>query len=795
LIKASEITVIIINKFYCNFRDVFYYQSNIESNTIIQDDSIYINYSFAKLISIDVSIDGDETNVNFILRPKKTYDYLEDFSDKIYYSAGAYYKDAGFTELLNLKIRNEFFPFLLVNDDSQGIRGKVTSDLKNLDDIDLINLGEDLDGDGYVDITPVNPPILNQNTITCSVNSPGYADVVYNGLPYSYEDPQICGTPSVTNGNPIAVIRRDNQSNLNLYKNFTALTSETVTVYANNFQYIKYVTLVNNSIAYTNFLNNGSLATSTVKFSSQVLDLSKYYSIEEDGDGYISGITFRFVVYKASETEAGALTYDLTIPVTISIPDIISASYSADDNSQLELVSNYAKKIEYYLKEDSAKLEVEIDQNTPADGLNQKTIIGIDYTSKSITANAYGFFYDFDGGPRAPYKSADFNQPINFDIKIQSFALQLKNGSPLFSFRTFYDSSDTAITNLVKAPCLDSSFDNYRTYLNYTDAYDVIFAFVFTLATGFKSLFFQIGEGTDKEQITNLGSITISRSELFKRADIDGNVKLTLWLDNKIPFIIPFQFLNFSADLPDVAYVSAPTITGASKIRASFNFEYEYADSVTYSILDQDNSVVYGPVTLPKKSYAELYALFDSGSTVSENITTDEFEIQPSVTSLKVQVTASNLKSTVPFDPQSDSLQSSATSLPQQLNSQTPAEVKFYYDELMSVENTTYISRGVLYYAFLQLKDVNGADILPANYGSYISTNPPPEFKAVESDDKNVDIDLNGVSVTKVNDYLYSFKISPLSPFNDSAFVLDITYSPIIGIPTRDDRIGGAINS
>jgi len=795
-IKASEITVIIINKFYCNFRDVVYWQSNIESNTIIQDDSIYINYSFAKLISIDVSIGGDETNVNFILRPEKTYDYLEDFSDKIYYSAGAYYKDEGFTELLNLKIRNEFFPFLLVNNDSQGIRGKVTSDLKNLDDLDLISLGEDLDGDGYVDITPVDPPILNQNTITCSVNSPGYADVVYNGLPYSYEDSQICPAPpaiAVTNGNPIAVIRRDNQSNLDLYKDFTALTSETATIYANNFRYIKYVTLVSNSIVYTAFKDNGSLATSTVKFTNEILNLNNYYSIEEDGGGYISGITFRFVVYKASETEAGALTYDLTIPVTISIPDIVSASYSADDNSQLELVSNYAKKIEYYLKEGSAKLEVEIDQNTPADGLSQKTIVGIDYTSKSITANAYGFFYDFDGGPRAPYKSADFNQPINFDIKIQSFALQLKNGSPLFTFRTFYDSSDTAITNLVKAPCLDSSFDNYRTYLNYKDAYDVIFVFVFTLATGFKSLFFQIGEGDDRKQITTLGSVTISRSELFKRADIDGNVKLTVWLDNKIPFKIPFQFLNFSTIPPDVTYVSAPTITGASKIRAFFNFQYTRADLVSYSILDQDNSVVYGPVTLPKKSYAELYVLFDSGSTVSENIKTDEFEIQPSVTSLKVKVTASNLKSTVPFDPQSDSLQSSATSLPQQLNSQTPAQVKFYYDELMSVENTTYISRGVTYYAFLQLKDVNGANILPANYGSYISTNPSPEFKAVESQDLNND--LNGVSVTEINDYLHSFKIDPSSPFNDSAFVLDITYSPIIGIPTRDDRIGGAINS
>ena len=105
----------------------------------------------------------------------------------------------------------------------------------------------------------------------------------------------------------------------------------------------------------------------------------------------------------------------------------------------------------------------------------------------------------------------------------------------------------------------------------------------------------------------------------------------------------------------------------------------------------------------------------------------------------------------------------------------------------------TYISRGVTYYAFLQLKDVNGTDILPANYGNYISTNPSPEFKAIESQDLNED--LNGVSVTKINDYLYSFKISPSSPFNDSAFVLDITYSPIIAIPIKEDSIGGATNS
>jgi hypothetical protein len=95
----------------------------------------------------------------------------------------------------------------------------------------------------------------------------------------------------------------------------------------------------------------------------------------------------------------------------------------------------------------------------------------------------------------------------------------------------------------------------------------------------------------------------------------------------------------------------------------------------------------------------------------------------------------------------------------------------------------------------LQLKDVDGNDIDPANYGSYISLNPPPKFEAVESEDANED--LTGVSVTKINnnDYLYSFKIDPSSPFNDSAFVLDITYSPIVGIPIKEDGVGGITNN
>ena len=780
-IRAFELSIVIINKFYCNFRNVFYDQYGIEHYVTMRDDSIYINFSFAKLVSVEVTIGTSIQIIDFIIKSEKTYDYLEDFSSEIFYSAGSYYLDAAFTQLANLKVREEFFPFLLINDDSQGIKGKVASD--------FTSLGEDLNPNEYVNITQVNPPVINQNIITCSVNSPGYADVVYGGKPYPYEDTQICGNSPVVNGNPIAVIRRDGQFNLDLYKSFAALTSETVSIYANNFRYIKYVTLVSNSTAYTAFKDNGSIATSTVKFSNEILNLNNYYSIEEDSDGYISGITFRFVVCKSSETESGALFYNLTIPVNVYIPEIISASYNAD-GSKLILVSNYATTIKYYLGEDSENLQT-ISVTDSANGLTQRTLIDINASSKNIAANAYSFFFDFNGGARAPYKSMDFNQSINFEFIITSLDLEIKSGSPLVT-RTFYDSGGTAITNLINTPCYTTSFGNYTMYIDYVSAYNIYFYFDFTLDAGSESLYFKIGEGSDSNKLTSLYPVSIAKDKLFERLDSNGNIKLILLLNNKTPFEIPFQFLNFSTNAPQVTSVSSPVVAGASEMSVSFNFNYRYADLISYSILDQDNSVVYGPVTLLRKNYTELFNLFYSGSTISENIKTDKFNIQPTVISLKVKVTAGNLNSS--FNLAEVSLQSSSTSLPQQLNQQTPAEVKFYSDQAMGPgTEITYISRGVTYYAFLQLKDVDGADILPANYGSYISLNPSPKFEAVESQDAN--LDLTGVSVTKINDYLYSFKISASSPFNDSAFVLDITYSPIVGIPIRENRVGSITNS
>jgi hypothetical protein len=116
------------------------------------------------------------------------------------------------------------------------------------------------------------------------------------------------------------------------------------------------------------------------------------------------------------------------------------------------------------------------------------------------------------------------------------------------------------------------------------------------------------------------------------------------------------------------------------------------------------------------------------------------------------------------------------------LNRETPAEILFFSDQAMTTAVST-INKDILYYAFLQLYDVGGNAINSANYGNYISTNPPPTFVMIESNGDNVD--LEGVILNKINDYLYSFKIPTNSSFNDEAFVIDALYLPIIDLSQK----------
>ena len=154
--------------------------------------------------------------------------------------------------------------------------------------------------------------------------------------------------------------------------------------------------------------------------------------------------------------------------------------------------------------------------------------------------------------------------------------------------------------------------------------------------------------------------------------------------------------------------------------------------------------------------------------------------------SISINVKASVIKGTgspISFSQEIVSLDSTAFSMPKKLNEKTPAKIKFYSDQAMGPgTEVSFISKGVTYYAFLQLIDFDGSDVLVGDYADYISTNPAPKFTPIDiiESDQDVNNDLIGVSVIRINDYLYSFNISAQSGFDDSSFVLGVTYSPIL---------------
>ena len=280
---------------------------------------------------------------------------------------------------------------------------------------------------------------------------------------------------------------------------------------------------------------------------------------------------------------------------------------------------------------------------------------------------------------------------------------------------------------------------------------------------------------------SGVGSV-ISKLNLFKLAKLDGSVNITFSLDGRIQYVLPFKFKNFSSNSPACDPISAPDIVlRNTEASAEFSFSYRYSDIVLYSILDNNSNVLYGPIQIIEPYSASLVSYFTSGTTKSRSIKVSNFPVLDNSISIKIRVTVKNTNSSrEEVEVTVDS--STFTDIPQKLSRTTPAEILFYSDQAMSNPVET-INKNIVYYAFFQLYDVDNVAINTANYGNYISTNPPPRFVLVESTDNN--IDLEGVTLTRINDYLYSFKIPVDGPFNDEAFVLDVLYLPIIDLDQK----------
>lgn len=789
--------VVVINKYYYRFDGVegftktYNFDDSFDVNSDGLDKTLYIEYSYGKLLIMDrKDANGDSAGIfKGCLQSPISYKYIEKFDNAIEIDSGYFYKKNQLDEdsITPVFVEN-FFPFPFINTKTnERIKGNFVWEDEN--SIELTTIPFTAPDDLFVCADSQEPPPPTVfDLIKCSSNIgyENYVEVYQNASTplLTLQDFQICGDPNATY---IALILRKNNGVPSFFSDFTALTSESVKIYAYNFRYIKYTVKNGQAESYEAFIDNGSVASTTTILDNQVLDLSKYLSLKDD-NGLVVAITFKFLIYASSESENNF--YFLDIPINVPLPSVSDVVTDTANTLKRIIKTQYATHIQYYLGSDSTNITTVAVTNIETDGSNQQTTITLPSNVQSTTINivAYNYFYQLDGETRTAYISDLFSAPIEVTPIISSLKIEVKIGG---TAQTIYngegDNFATVGTSILITDCNQNSFvDPYRLFLNYTSDSDIYFYFTYTLAAGYSSLYFQIGEGFELVPLQTTQPSIIKKSKLFERLDSEGKITLTLWLDKKIPFDFDFIIRNTSSNSPNVTVVSTPKIISQSlaKIKLSFSTSYQYCDLIRYTIKDNLDREILSAVSLAKENYQTLYSIFSAGTTVSKSVETSFFDVVNDPSSIKVLVQGFNLNSASPFAIQVDSMESSSVSFPKRLNIKNPAEIIFYEDELKT-SIATLASKNKEFYAFLQLYDFAGSEILEANYDQYISTAFEPKFKPVESQDKNTDLD-DLVSVTRITDYFYKILIKSDSKFDDTAFVLDISYSPILENPPTE---------
>lgn len=726
-------------------------------------DCLYFNYSAAKLICFYITPSANANAVpyalNVVFLGSDQLEYQEDLSANFYQSGGQYYADSSLNPLY-LRVLETFFPFVVIKKDG-AINGPVYSSLNSNEE------PISFDQENYVSIEDFVFTEPAAQNISCSL---GQAIINYAGETIQVEDAQICGAITVTRF--MSIIPLD-VSALNLYKNFTSLTTYLVDIYAFNYRYIEYKKLVSNVDTYVAFKDNGSLATSTVKYASEQLDFSNYSSLREDGFGSVDAINFSLLVYESSRTEASALLYDFFIPINALVPVIQNAAILGNN---IIVTTDYATNLIYYFGEEASSVQTVAVTDT-SNGQGQETQISIVGKTGRLNVKAYNYFYtlDFsDEKTKASYISAPTEVDLLSETTIPSLSLKIRTGSPLTD-QTIYAADGSSSTTLSFTDFSDLSILSYYVLASYSSTINFDFLFTFTLATGSESLDLVIGDRMRRLQSGT--AVTISREEIFAAADRDGLLSVDLVLDSSLKFSIPITFKSTSANAPQITSVTTPVIAfnGSGGASLSFSISHRYSRTITYAVKSSLNADPLLEVTLARRPYGVLQPYFSAGTTEIENITTALFTIDTNADDLVVEANAYNLdvngELSAPV-----SLSSSNVALIKRLNQTTPASFKFYQDSGKTTP-ATQIERAKDYYAFLQLYDLAGAEINFANYGNYIATD-SIEVIAVESAGDNIDIE--NVSVTDEGDYLYKINIGSSSPFNDTSFSIKADFNTLI---------------
>lgn len=745
-------------------------------------NNMYINYSNCIIVNFKISpVNGSGVYyTSLLIIEDKNSDYLEDFSSQFYYDPATqrYYLDTSLTEC-SIVVSDYFFPYILsVSSNSwltkSTFHGSVKLQLEYIIDTDLFDVSYEISYP-YVDICKSSTTVGANNTISCTSN-PGQVSVNVGGVIKLFDDQQICpigGTAKTV----IAVFSLKALGLLTLYKDFSSVTTVKADVWGYNFRYIKY----EQGTSYYPFKDNGSVASATIIYINETLDLSKFFSVREESDGLVlsdSGkivaITLKFKIYKIAETDGDATDYSIDVPVNVLLPQIVSIDEDIQAN-QIIIKTNYATRLTYrFNKEVNSSINI-----TPtADGTNQITTISSSGKFGSFHCKAFNYYYDFNGLIRPLYSSEEMSLDLIRSITIPSFTLAVRIGG---STKTIYTQSGASSSSLSFTDLSQDQIENYFVYSDYiTDAGSYSFILTYSLAgTKYSSMFLKFGNDPTLHAMvlaSGTASFTISKKDLFESLDNKNQIILSFLANGEVPFNFIFTFLNTSQANSPVcnAFSLSRVQISYPKASVSFTLEYTYADEIEYRVIDQDNNSLYS--ILIKERFRDIESYFLSGTTRQRSVQINDLTIPKSATSLRVSATVRNLYSASnPIKIEDAKVSSPDYLLPLLISA---AEVLLYSDETLTNE-ITEIAKGQYFWAFLQIKDIDDTVVSVANYSSYISAGYKPEIFILESrgDENN---DLEGVISERVDNYTFKFKINNGSKFNDTNAVFQAQYIPII---------------
>ena len=758
----------------------------------VPTNNLYINYSRCSVINFKVNhsgLSGLNANefyfINLIIIEDKKSDYLEDFSAYFYYDTVTqrYYSDINFLIECSVKMEEDFFPYLLAKSSDNWasrsvLRGVVDLELETKNDVNLEVISQEIQFD-YADICNLQTTVAGNDQIQCT-SKPGEVSVNVDGKITLIQDEQICpigGTPKTV----IAVFLLKASSALVLYKNFSAITSVKANIWAYNFQYIDYF----DGQSHHSFKDNGSISSVTINYIDQVLDLSKFFNLKEEPDGLtlsdsgkIVALTFSFKIYKITTADGDATNYFLDVPVKILSPQI-SKVVEDPEAKKIIIKTNYATRLVYNFNEEDG-VGVVIDPDT-ADGKDQQTIV--DYTGKIGTfyVRAFNYYYDLSGATRDLYATEKESLELVETITIPVFDLRVKIAN---STKTIFDNERSTYSSLSFLDINQSQPLNYFVYSTYkTETGRFTFQLDYDLTNSkYSSMFLKIGDSPALQPLilkNGTSSFSLSKQDLFESLKND-QVVLRFLADRNTPFDFNFTFLNISPNDPPVcdAFSLSEIQINYPKVNISFDVSYNFADELEYSVIDQDDKTLYGPILI-KERFRDIEPFFINNAARQRSIKIKDITINNKTTTLRAKVVVRNIKSATEDDPkqEDEKISSNEYSLSPTIGE---AEVVLY-SEYPLVNELTEITKGKEFFAFLRIKDADGNIVPEANYSNFIAQGYPTEIFILESrGDSNNDLD--GVTSSRVDNENYTFKfiIENGSKFDDTAAVFQAQYIPVI---------------